>query len=807
MKRIAFALGAIAVFASAPVLAQVVITKTYTADADFDQGLLLNLNHDSPNANQLQVSTGIMPFPFLNAIFDGGLVIRIDTNTGRVVGAYHTAPAEMWRYAANIAVDRAGNVWVINSKEYGLVDGEPRGSVVRIGLVMGGTRVDQAGNPAPLGQYMKPPFQYNTCVDRDGDGLVKTWNGGVPMPWTNLNGADTNGGVSTAEDECIISYTRTWVLGNDNAQGVLLADLSGDVWVGGYNSLGRRHEKLSGVTGQPVPHTQFDISRGGLGGTIDRLGNLWFLGPMMRLMPYSTPPPVGTFHMWDYPAYDWAGAQIMALDSLTGNLLVGHSQAIFEVDTDGNQLSKSVVQNNVYANLAVDGSGKIWLGEWHHVNQYRRNPNNLSQFELVGRVRVIPDYYHVGLAGTAVDSNGKIWATTVWPPAAVRIDPALAGGVGAVDLRVEVADGGSLGGGLDLTGWRVYTALGPTGIWNVVHDSLATGTQWGRFFWNAIVPPGAGLMARVRAADERVDLSKKAFVDVANNGSVCGMGVNGRYLEIQVSLNRPPGGGASPVLQDFTVNGCTALPDTIAPVVTNMAATPNPVAVNEPVTLSATLSDDGGSNLAAAEYSIGGMPPVFLASASGTSAQVSAGIPPFTTTGVYDVCTRGRDDAGNLGAYECLFLPVYDPTGGFVTGGGWISSPAGAYAPNPALTGKATFGFVSKYKHGANVPSGDTQFAFHVANLIFKSTSYQWLVVAGPKAQFKGDGTINGSGAYRFMLTAIDGQEKGGGGVDKFRIKIWDDLSGQIVYDNQKGANDNSDAATPLGGGSIVIHK
>ena len=33
--------------------------------------------------------------------------------------------------------------------------------------------------------------------------------------------------------------------------------------------------------------------------------------------------------------------------------------------------------------------------------------------------------------------------------------------------------------------------------------------------------------------------------------------------------------------------------------------------------------------------------------------------------------------------------------------------------------------------------------------------------VAGAKAQYKRFGTINGSGSYRFMLTAIDGQVSG----------------------------------------------
>jgi hypothetical protein len=39
---------------------------------------------------------------------------------------------------------------------------------------------------------------------------------------------------------------------------------------------------------------------------------------------------------------------------------------------------------------------------------------------------------------------------------------------------------------------------------------------------------------------------------------------------------------------------------------------------------------------------------------------------------------------------------IYDPSAGFVTGGGWFISPEGAYSQNTTLTGKANFGFISK---------------------------------------------------------------------------------------------------------------
>jgi uncharacterized protein len=141
--------------------------------------------------------------------------------------------------------------------------------------------------------------------------------------------------------------------------------------------------------------------------------------------------------------------------------------------------------------------------------------------------------------------------------------------------------------------------------------------------------------------------------------------------------------------------------------------------------------------------------------------------------------------------------PVNSPTGDFVTGGGWIVSPAGAYVADPTLTGEATFGFVAKYQKGATVPQGNMEFQFEAGDFSFRSVNYQWLVVAGANTQFKGTGVVNDTGHYGFLLSATDGQFSDG--IDKFHIKIWDmDNGNAIVYDN---------LTTALSGGSIVIHK
>jgi len=141
--------------------------------------------------------------------------------------------------------------------------------------------------------------------------------------------------------------------------------------------------------------------------------------------------------------------------------------------------------------------------------------------------------------------------------------------------------------------------------------------------------------------------------------------------------------------------------------------------------------------------------------------------------------------------------------GGWIYDGKWNDAPADVTYSyiveyDNCLTGKANFGFVSRYQKGASVPTGNTEFQFHAAGLNFHSDSYEWLVVTGSDyARFKGVGTINGEGEYKFMLWAGDDDP------DTFRIKIWteDEVTAveTVIYDN--GFDQE------IGGGSIVIHK
>ena len=271
-------------------------------------------------------------------------------------------------------------------------------------------------------------------------------------------------------------------------------------------------------------------------------------------------------------------------------------------------------------------------------------------------------------------------------------------------------------------------------------------------------------------------------------------GDNGVYVVSVTVIDKDDGMGSSTVT-------ITAL--NVAPTVGEITSQLDPVEVNVAISASADFTDPGALDTHTAEWDWGdgNISP-------GTVDETGSSVSGDYTYANADVCTvvlTVTDDDGGSAQSTFQYVVVYDPNAGSVTGGGWIDSPEGAYAPDPSLTGKANFGFTSKYKKGDEIPTGQTEFNLHAADLNFHSTDYQWLVIAGAHIKLKGSGTINNAGDYGFMLAATDGQLSGG--VDKFRIRIWDkDANDEIVYDNQMGDAEDADASDAIEGGSIVIH-
>jgi hypothetical protein len=323
------------------------------------------------------------------------------------------------------------------------------------------------------------------------------------------------------------------------------------------------------------------------------------------------------------------------------------------------------------------------------------------------------------------------------------------------------------------TGDRFNVSVDGTTIFSEAFENSTCGVQ------TYIPPVGVELARRANLGfntgatyygDSAYDMYKdSAFQNISHTSST-----------LTVEWFTSGGGWQGGTDESWAIDNVVVLVDNVAP--TAVAGGPYLVAVGQQVTFDGSGSSDPDPADTLTE--------TWTASGGTVAGNVyTAG----TVPGIYDVQLIVNDGKENSQPATTMVV-VYDPSAGFVTGGGWIDSPAGAYKDDESLSGKASFGFVAKYKKGANVPDGNTQFQFKAGDLNFHSSSYEWLVVAGNQAMFKGVGTINGQGSYMFMITADDDNP------DTFRIKIWYEDGGEVVvYDN--GSQQS------LGGGSVKVHQ
>ncbi|HEX6293026.1 MAG TPA: RHS repeat-associated core domain-containing protein [Herpetosiphonaceae bacterium] len=241
-----------------------------------------------------------------------------------------------------------------------------------------------------------------------------------------------------------------------------------------------------------------------------------------------------------------------------------------------------------------------------------------------------------------------------------------------------------------------------------------------------------------------------------------------------------------------------------APTIGAVSAPLDPIAVGSVVTATATFTDVGVLDTHTSRWQWGDGTISGGTTTEADGAGTVTATHRYTTPGVYTLNVDLFDDDCGLTQAPFQYVVAYDPHGGFVTGGGWFASPSGAYPADPVLTGRANLGFNAKYQALSTTPTGQTEFQFQAGNLQFRSTRYDWLVVVGGQAQYRGTGTIGGA-TYSFLLTVVDGNSVVGGAADSVRMKIWDPARNIVVYDTQPGASDAATPTTTLGGGSITI--
>lgn len=518
--------------------------RTYTTDADFDEGRLLNVNHDSPNNDQLQLTlypeNKLLPFIWV-ACSNRGTVVRIDVNTGAVLGEYWTSPAGMKRNPSRTTVDHQGNVWVSNRDENGLIIDTECGSVVKIGVVVGGTRVDADGTPNPNGLYLKPPFQYCTAVDRNGDGLIKTSRGlGSILSWSN--NTDGVGGITgtvlDADDECILVYQR---LPGTTGTRHCSVDPNNNVWVGGY--VLRSFHLLQNSDG--FLFERFDASvytGGGYGGLIDQQGILWSTGSY--LLRYD--PILQSGFNCKVP-----GSYGIGLDPVTGDIWTSifSKGELVKVHPDGGVYPGYPVPSGGASprGVVVTSNRDIWVAN--------SGSDCVSRLDKDGNIR---KSISVGdePTGVAVDLNGDIWVTNRFSDNVMRIDPSKgADGLGEVDMTISLGAHAEPYNYSDMTGMvgMIDTVLW-NGTWTIKKQRCVQNSTWGIISWQAAIPSNTALRVYARSSNGGAWNEVTAYNGVALCNTPLEM--SGEAIEVRVVLIGDREHRASPVLYDLTIAEC-----------------------------------------------------------------------------------------------------------------------------------------------------------------------------------------------------------------------------------------------------------
>ncbi len=496
--------------------------RTYTVNADFDEGVLNGVEHDTV-ADQLQLTSEVTTLPIMwvaNAGEDS--LSRWDTETNREVARYHTWFGPLgdhgaWSDAApsRTAVDLDGNCYVANRH----FDNRP---VDLLKILVDGY-VDRNGNGV-----------MDTCVDTDNSGTIEP---GEMFPMADGNG---NGVI---DDNEIADERVAWVtqVGDPGGVGRSVAiDAAGDIWVGLYNF--QAYYKVSGADGSimagpiPVPgHTPY-------GALVDRDGILWgasYDDTLLRLDTNDTSSVTVLNHAQFGDNYGVA----LGRDAL-GNTQVYlgslYAYAYIQYDDGAGTFSIPAASHYGVLGIATDGSGNIVAGSYSDGSVTKFAPDGSVLWSVPGQV--------VSEArGTVVDANDDVWL--------IHLDAALV-------AKFSGVDGSPLG--TFPTGRYPYTysdasGLGlrtsfPTGTWTVIYDSGVDAFVWNgsNVTWNSSEPAGTQVTVRVRSSNDQTVWSQWEAVTgpFATTPS-------GQYLEVEAMLLLSAG-ETSPVLYDLTVSPACA---------------------------------------------------------------------------------------------------------------------------------------------------------------------------------------------------------------------------------------------------------
>jgi streptogramin lyase len=521
ITAILFAMVMIAsVFAVVPTATAFVCSKTYTVDADFDEGTLIGVEHETVH-DQLQLSeeSGTLPFIWVPNSNEG-TVSKYDTVTGYELGRYWTGPDGNGN-PSRTTVDLEGSVWFGNRNT---------GTVVKIGLYEKGNWIDKNHDGF-----------VNTSTDLNGDGNV-TNNGVDPdeiLPWNT--------------DECVLFNVS--VGSTTSGPRGLAVDANNDLWVGTYSDpAGNKFYHIDGDTGTIIAADTIDISPySSYGAVIDENGDIWSSSLSGYVLKINTTTKTITPVNLSIISYG------LGIDG-NGHLFVASwgQGNITKIDITAPYFSTYSAQYDNYCRgVAVTDDGDVWV-----VNSMDGNVTRLdNNLNWKATIDIGAGNWGAMSTGVAVDAAGKVWACNYNDGYLKRIDPTI--GTGAVDLSKHTPGYDGTGHGMhysysDMTGIIVWSVTTKTGTWTVDFDSEVADTPWGTISWNSYEPAGTSVTVRVRSSNDLISWSSW---ETATNGVPLSSTPDGQYIQIETTL-KILSGDVSPILYDLTVE-CSNQPPNV----------------------------------------------------------------------------------------------------------------------------------------------------------------------------------------------------------------------------------------------------
>jgi streptogramin lyase len=477
-------------------------SRTYTLDVDFDEGVLVGVEHETVH-DQLQLNNTSTTLPFIwvpNS--NEGTVSKVNTSDGRELGRYRTGPTSTGN-PSRTTVDLQGSCWVGN---------RATGTVVKIGLSEAGLYNDTNGDGF-----------INTSKDLNGDGNV---TGNEILNWS--------------EDECVLFEV---LLGTPwSGPRGLAIDADNNLWAGTFSLAGgNKFYHIGGDNG--TIFDTIDISpSSSYGALIDGNGNIWsssLSNYVLKIDPTTKNiTKVGLTHT----SYG------LGIDQNDHLFVAGWNlDRISKIDVDTHVVTYAPQYDSNCRGVAVTGDGDVWVVNSKDGDVTRLN-NSLC---WKATIDIGAGNYGVMPTGAAVDATGKIWACNYYDGYLHRIDPAN----DSIDLSKLIL--GHTGSGVgnhysysDMTGIIARTITTRIGTWTVIFDSEEDGMSWGNVSWNSDEPPdGTSVTVKVRSSNDQTTWSAW---ETASNGVALSSTLDGRYLQIETTL-QILSGDVSPILYDLTV--------------------------------------------------------------------------------------------------------------------------------------------------------------------------------------------------------------------------------------------------------------